>query len=226
VTSQFSVSRHRSNSPFSPSVLQPGLARVFLSFCHSPVARKSYKDNVKNSEPPSLTIDFAPTPWTGEVGMSACPGKKQSDLSVDNPLAADIALILAHGIKTVVSLLDTIELQRLGAKNLSHHLGLHGIAWHQLPVVDFGVPSAAVTAQWRRLIPQLTNTLQTSNILVHCAHGKGRTGTLVATMYKTWGWSSEAAIARVRQYRPGAIETHKQESYVEAFTPLSLVPSA
>jgi len=181
---------------------------------------------VKTSEPTAFTIDFAPTPWKGQVGMSACPGKKQSDLSIDNPLAADIALLLAHGIKTVVSLLDTIELQRLGAKNLSHHLGLHGIQWHQLPVVDFGVPSAAVTAQWRRLIPQLTNTLQSGNILVHCAHGKGRTGTLVATMYKTWGWSSEAAIARVRQYRPGAIETHKQESYVEAFTPLSLVPSA
>ena len=26
-------------------------------------------------------------------------------------------------------------------------------------------------------------------------------------------------MARVRQYRPGAIETHKQEAYIKAFEP-------
>jgi atypical dual specificity phosphatase len=77
----------------------------------------------------------------------------------------------------------------------------------------------AVTALWIRLIPQLTDTLQTSNILIHCAHGKGRTGTLAATLFKAWGWSSEAAVAQVRQYRIGAIENHKQEAYIEAFEP-------
>jgi atypical dual specificity phosphatase len=59
--------------------------------------------------------------------------------------------------------------------------------------------------------------LQSGNILIHCAHGKGRTGTLAATLFKAWGWSSDAAIARIRQYRLGAIETHKQEAYIEAF---------
>ena len=96
---------------------------------------------------------------------------------------------------------------------------MHGIGWHQLPVVDFGVPSLTVTAQWIRLVPQLTGALQNGNILIHCAHGKGRTGTLAATLFKAWGLRTEAAMARVRQYRPGAIETHKQEAYLKAFEP-------
>ena len=153
--------------------------------------------------------------------MSACPGAGGAVGSAESErrLALDVAQMAAQDVKSVVSLLDTKELQRLGAKNLPHQLGLHGIAWQQLPIADFGVPSLAVTALWIRLIPQLTDTLQTSNILIHCAHGKGRTGTVAATLFKAWGWSSEAAVAQVRQYRIGAIENHKQEAYIEAFEP-------
>ena len=153
--------------------------------------------------------------------MSACPGAGGANGSPESErqLAVDVAQMAAQGVGTVVSLLGTKELQRLGAKNLPHHLGAHGMGWHQLPVVDFGVPSLAVTAQWIRLVPQLTGVLQNGNILIHCAYGKGRTGTLAATLFKAWGLSAEAAMARVRQYRPGAIETHKQEAYLKAFEP-------
>jgi protein-tyrosine phosphatase len=96
---------------------------------------------------------------------------------------------------------------------------MKGIRWHQLPVVDFGVPTAAVTAQWCRLIPDLTQTLQTGPVLIHCAHGKGRSGTLAATLFKAWGWESADAVAHVRKHRPGAIETLDQEAYVHAFEP-------
>jgi ADP-ribosyl-[dinitrogen reductase] hydrolase len=151
--------------------------------------------------------------------MSRCPGAgiAHGGPESERQLSLDVGHIAAQGVQTVVSLLDTVELKRLGAKNLPHHLALNAMAWHQLPVVDFGVPTQAVTSQWQRLMPHLTQVLQNGNILIHCAHGKGRTGTLVATLFMAWGWSAEAAIARVRQYRPGAIETHKQQAYVEAF---------
>jgi protein-tyrosine phosphatase len=84
-------------------------------------------------------------------------------------------------------------------------------------VVDFGVPTLGVTDQWCRLIPALTTTLHTSPVLVHCAHGKGRSRTLVATLFKAWGWTSEEAVTHVRKHRPGAIETLKQEAFVHAF---------
>ena len=162
-------------------------------------------------------MDFVPTPWHGQIAMSSSPGRGDAAAAPEEILAADIGLLKQHGIRTVVSLLETAELERLGAKSLSHHLALHGITWHQLPVVDFGVPTQAVTAQWRRLIPTLTQTLQSGPVLVHCAHGKGRSGTLVATLFKAWGWSSEEAVRHVRQHRPGAIETLKQEAFVHAF---------
>ena len=167
----------------------------------------------------ALQIDFAPTPWAGRIGMSSCPGSRPAVASAENVLLMDIECLVAQGICIVVSLLGTDELERLGAKNLPYQLAQRGVAWHQLPIVDFGVPSAAVTAQWSCLTRDLTNALQSGSVLVHCAYGKGRTGTMVATLFKVWGWSSEEAIAWVRQHRLGAVENFKQEAYVKAFKP-------
>ena len=52
--------------------------------------------------------------------MSACPGAGGANGSAESErlLALDVAHMAAHEVKTVVSLLDTKELQRLGAKNL------------------------------------------------------------------------------------------------------------
>jgi protein-tyrosine phosphatase len=165
----------------------------------------------------ALDMNFVPTPWHGQIAMSSCPGRGDATAPSEEILVADVVYLKQQGIRTVVSLLETAELERLGAKSISHHLGLRGITWHQLPVVDFGVPSLAVTAQWCRLIPALTQTLQSGPVLVHCAHGKGRSGTLVATLFKTWGWTTDEAVKHVRKHRPGAIETLKQEAFVHAF---------
>jgi protein-tyrosine phosphatase len=51
-------------------------------------------------------------------------------------------------------------------------------------------------------------------VLVHCAAGLGRTGTLAALLLVEGGLEPEAAIARVRQARPGTLETADQEAFV------------
>ncbi|KAL3868847.1 hypothetical protein ACJMK2_041604 [Sinanodonta woodiana] len=53
---------------------------------------------------------------------------------------------------------------------------------------------------------------------VHCAHGQGRTGTVLACyLVKFLDYSGEDAIKKIRLLRPGSIETSEQEQAIRDF---------
>ena len=54
-------------------------------------------------------------------------------------------------------------------------------------------------------------------LAVHCAAGLGRTGTVLAAYLVSDGLSAREAIARVRELRPGSIETLDQEAAIEEY---------
>src|SRR5207244_3491621 len=54
-------------------------------------------------------------------------------------------------------------------------------------------------------------------LAVHCAAGLGRTGTVLAAYLVSQGFSAREAIARVRELRPGSIETPEQEAAIEEY---------
>lgn len=55
-------------------------------------------------------------------------------------------------------------------------------------------------------------------VAVHCMHGHGRTGTMLACyLVKSRKMSGGDAIAEIRRIRPGSIETHEQEKAVVQF---------
>ncbi len=54
-------------------------------------------------------------------------------------------------------------------------------------------------------------------LAVHCAAGLGRTGTVLAAYLVSQGFSAPEAIARVRELRPGSIETPEQEAAIEEY---------
>ena len=65
----------------------------------------------------------------------------------------------------------------------------------------------------------ITDSLRSGRIVVvHCAGGCGRTGTVLA-IYVRWqyGLSGSDAIERLRKYRPCFVETQQQEQFVEGF---------
>ncbi len=112
-----------------------------------------------------------------------------------------------RGVKTIVNLHrrahDPSRLER------------HGISEVHLPVRDFGAPSPG---QLDRGVDAIFGARATGAVAVHCGGGLGRTGTLLACyLVHRRGLGAEEAIGRVRELRPGSVETRAQARAVEAY---------
>jgi protein-tyrosine phosphatase len=83
-----------------------------------------------------------------------------------------------------------------------------GIGWLHLPVTDFGVPEGM---DWAGVHNETRSVLANSGrVLIHCFGGCGRSGMMVLRMMIAAGETGDAALARLRQIRPCAVETDAQ----------------
>lgn len=165
-----------------------------------------------------LRIDvLAASPAQGEIGLTFCPGKKgpsNSDFDWDRDLDLDMDEVAAWKPKAVVTLIEDFEFTMLGVPTLGSAIQRRGIEWHHLPIVDVEPPDSRFETQWATIGPRLLQLLRSGGrVLVHCRGGLGRAGTVSARMLVEIGVPPAEAIRRVRQARPGAIETHAQERY-------------
>ena len=157
------------------------------------------------------------TGW-GQIGMTLCPGKKQPDgisgLWDRNP-EVDLSDIRQWGAKHVVSLLGDNELSDLKVPDLGQRIQSQGMTWHHFPIEDRGVPDQAGTTAWAPLTRDILDALSKGeNVLIHCKGGLGRTGSFVAALLAANGVEPYKAIGKIRESRPGSIETSKQEKWV------------
>ena len=170
-----------------------------------------------------LRIDIIHLEPAGVIGLTHCPGRSAIDgrgRAWGRDLKRDVEAIRQAGMGTVVTLLGDAELSALGAQPLGALLQRAGLRWLQFPIVDFGVPDARAQLAWRTILADLVPRLHADErVLVHCAAGLGRTGTMVATLLKALGHDTETAIAMVRAARPGTIETAAQRAFVIGFKP-------
>ena len=185
----------------------------------SPSTRKSSHQNTRTSLSHPLRIDEVKAGDAGGlIGITFCPGKCGSSLfgwEWKRDLAADLDVIALWRPTAVVTLVEDHELELLGVSELGVQVRARGMAWHHLPIVDVQPPDARFEVQWQSVGLELLAALAGGGrVLVHCRGGLGRAGTVAARLLVELGVPARDVIARVRQARPGAIETGAQHRYV------------
>jgi len=141
----------------------------------------------------SWVIDkqLAGMPWPGGVAS----------------LEEDAAFLSEHGIVLLISLTGGIPNPDV--------LAAHDIESFHLPVEDFHPPTLAQQIEFVEITKQVLD--DGGRVGVHCAAGIGRTGTMLATYLVYLGSTADEAISRVRELRPGSIETKAQEEAIQAY---------
>jgi atypical dual specificity phosphatase len=119
--------------------------------------------------------------------------------------------VVTHGIKTIVTVREVpLPLKWFTADNID------SVDYFHLRVEDYGAPS----------IEEMDNTVdfiqrQIANeepVMVHCAAGRGRTGTILAAyLLKEENLTSDQAIKKIRKIRPGSIQSDRQEMVISMY---------
>lgn len=121
--------------------------------------------------------------------------------------ADDLAWLRRHGIDVLVSLTEEPV-----PRQWVNDTGLLAV---NVPVPDMEAPAD-------RQLDHLVETIRKANasgmgVAVHCGAGLGRTGTVLAAYFVANGLSPQDAVEKVRDLRPGSVETTEQERAVERF---------
>jgi len=136
--------------------------------------------------------------WLEGDSIAACAYPTSDDALAD---------LEAHGIALVINLAER--------PHDPEALARHGLVELHLAVPDFTPPTPEQLEQGTAAIERARASGQ--RVVVHCAAGLGRTGTLLAAYLVHGGMAPAEAVAQVRAMRPGSIETPEQRAAVEAY---------
>ncbi|WP_426041695.1 ADP-ribosylglycohydrolase family protein [Brevundimonas sp. TWP2-3-4b1] len=159
-------------------------------------------------------------PGMGRIGITFCPGKKQTSAATgawDRDLGLDVRAVEDWGAAAVVTLVEIHEMTDLGVAGLGQEVRRRHMDWFHAPIRDVSVPDAAFEAVWEKIGEGLRDRLRAGfDVVVHCKGGLGRAGMIAARLLVELGWAPLAAVVEVRRVRRGAIETSAQEGHVMA----------
>ena len=116
--------------------------------------------------------------------------------------------VVAQGIKSVVTVRE-VALP-------SDWFNGGDIDYLHLAVEDFGAPNLEELVQAVDFIDQQISSGRP--VMVHCAAGKGRTGAVLAAyLIKKQDLTADQAIDKVRDMRPGSVQSISQETAVSMY---------
>ena len=119
----------------------------------------------------------------------------------------DLAWLRRNGIDVLVSLTEAPP-DRRGVNDA-------GLMTVHVPIPDMTAPTVR---QFELCVETIAKAKRSGmGVAVHCAAGKGRTGTIRAGYFVAAGMPADRAIEHVRDLRPGSIETPEQEDAVRQY---------
>ena len=169
-----------------------------------------------------LQIDTVSLPGNGMVGMCCCPGRLEfSSVGVRmRELDRDIDRIMGWQPLTVISLIEQHEFSTLGVAYLPQRFEAAPFDWYHCPIADLGAPGTRFEDQFAHIESELLAQLgRGEKILLDCAAGLGRAGTIAGRLLIGSGKLPENAIGEIHNARPGTIESESQEKYLRSLTP-------
>ena len=146
----------------------------------------------------------------GYLGIAPMPGR-------DGFYPSDFNTILRWDASIVLSMTPMRELRYCKADRLGDDLAAAGVAWHHLPVADFGAPDDAVALRWKTAASEVLASLgEGGRVFTHCYGGCGRADMAALRLMVEAGENAPDALLRLRAVRPCAVQTEGQFAWAAA----------
>ena len=176
---------------------------------------------VKTSAQSPIHVALLPSPFEGKVGLTLAPGKHQyskSGYKWERDLNQDLdRLVSAFDAKVLICLLEDHELKRLKIPNLVRAAEQRGMEVHRLPIPDGGVlPNQRPVEATVKVIVDAVKVGK--NVVVHCAGGLGRSGTVGGCFLVETGMDGREAVETLHRCRSKrSPETKGQERFIAEY---------
>lgn len=176
----------------------------------------------RSQRPLEMFIVDIPELACAQIAITPCPGKRERDLGLD------LDQLNSWGAEAVVTLVQDEELEMLVVADMKTAVETRNMKWFHCPIPDFSAPGMFFEGCWvqRGDGKQIREILKAGGkVVVHCRGGIGRAGTIASRLLIELGVATpKQALSRVRDARPGAVETWDQENHVMAVTPIGKEP--
>lgn len=160
-------------------------------------------------------------PFGGAVAMAGFPGLARDasghPVFIEEQCRMTLCGLRAAGAAALTVAVERAELPPAGfdlLRRVADDLDLP-VQYH--PIVDYGVPSEDLAAQWQTGREARAAVLRRGGTLAFCCqHGAGRSGLLACWTLMEGGLGPNEAMALVRSHFPQAVETDAQEAWLRA----------